>query len=442
MRLRHLALPSALLGVLLIGYAPFLHAFNAIYYPGMLAPRAAGTLWLSWGTTLAVPLLGCAFVEIARALSAGARRDDANDHRHLDRGAWLLAAAALVSVTPAIMAPEVWRARPGEGVHFDRPSLHELASPLWLGIAVLAVILGSKLGESAAADAALPSRNAPSPSPTARGRVLTAACWAATLTTIPSMGGEFHFDVPSAFVRVIELYLCVWLASTWRPHEPRAPRLAIVRVLVLADLTRVLLTASITPLVFGRASYWTMYERHLFTAGRYVAAAVHAPLTAALALLLGWWIARTVRRRPMATLLVGTATRASASRRSARARRLTRIFLLAHATWLATSATLVTLLAIVDATSGHDDGLGESWRAGIGGWSGIPVIQLGATWVMSLAVAHWMASTAIALAPLGADALARRARSDDRAWLGFGAALGVLIVSVLARLAAWSLHLA
>ncbi len=432
---RSLARLLLVLGILVVGYAPFLHFFNALYYAGMHAGKSVGSLWLSWAFTLQVPLLGFAFLEGAVALGVGGSRSAsiAAERAGLVRVGALFAAASVLSGLRDVLLTEVYATRFGAGVFFAWPAARELASPaalasLALGLALVSAHIGAG-GEGAVV-------GSPAAAPAQRwSRAALVACWLAPLLTIPSMGGEVHFDVPTRFVHVCELVLVTALAIDWAERRSPTSARATLLAVVLADLAATLLGPSALPLLYGRGRDWMLYERLQFDHGRFVNGAVAA--LGALALASGA-LAGLLRSRGGRWLGLQTAMATEPAKRRDRSRAMwvLHVFLLVSIGWFVTSMSGLTLVWLHDLVFGVGGPI--AWRTARPRLAAqaIPTLEMLASWVGAMAAAHLMVSTALRLdvAMGGASAPAgNRDTSDRQAWVAFFAAALVLCGAVVAR---------
>ncbi|MBK7978396.1 MAG: hypothetical protein IPK07_35890 [Deltaproteobacteria bacterium] len=426
-------------GVLVVGYAPFLHAYNAVYYGAVLPCRSIGMVWLSMPFTLAVPLLGFALVALGAGFLAANRGpsrsplgfdpEELADRLRLPLR--LLAAVALVSGVGFAMSSEVYDREPLEGVHFTTPRREEwvtVALPAVVGLGVAGV--GHRLRDSRRACAA----RAPV---TARASRLAVAAsftgWLLPMAAVGRGGWDVHFDVPPGFVLVIEWALGLAVAAAWAGGASRSVLARLAAAWVLADLTRVIFGDSATALIYGRARDFTFYERQLFTVGRFVNGTVAMIWIAMLAGCCALLLRDSRLASPPSP---SSAQEARAPRRSVSGR-LAELavwwFLLLSVAWFVFSISGLHLLSL------HDRVVGEcapEGRSATGRTLAVVVsgLQIAAGWVLSMGAAHLMTSAAIELRTVQRGGASGRERSDARAWQAMLATALLLCVISLVRL--------
>ncbi len=442
-RTRSLAASLALLllgsGVLLVGYAPFLHVYNAVYYAAVLPCRSIGTAWLSLPLTLAVPLLGFALVALGTSFvrasppadDGGWGLDTTTLVDDLDRPLRLLAAVALVTGLGYAMSSEVYDGAPLEGVGFEPPRLHQ-----WVVVALPAVaaLLVGRIGSR---DGSAPRSSRIRPGVTDRRSrwlaFMALAGWTLPVAAVARGGWDIHFDVPPGFVLVVEWALALALGVAWTSAAGASVRMRLATGFVVAGLVRVGLGDSASSLIHSRARDFTFYERHLFTVGRFVNGPVALVWIAVLA---GCCVALLRDSRRPAAGEAGRTTSGAGAVRGAAARgagRLAEAFLVLSIVWFGISMTALDLVRMRDRLSGE-------CTANASGEGVASVVQLAAGWLLAMGAAHLMASSALELGDALRGTSRRRPLADRRAWQTMlGASLTLCLVS-WARLAWLAIH--
>lgn len=434
-----LAVLSVGSGVLLVGYAPFLHAYNAVYYGVVLPCRSIGTAWLSLPLTLAVPLLGFALVALGTGFvrASAPAQDDVRGIDTtilvdgLDRPLRLLAAVALVTGLGYAMSSEVYDGAPLEGVWFGAPRLHQ-----WIVVALPAVA-ALLLGRLSPRDCGAPRGARVSVGTTdRRSRWLALAAlagWAFPIAAVARGGWDIHFDVPPGFVLVVEWALAIALGAARSSGAGGSVSIRLATGLVVADLVRVALGDSASSLIHSRSRDFTFYERHLVTVGRFV----NGPVALVwIAILAGCCVAllRDTRRSPLREASCATA-RVDAVRGTAvwAAGRVTEAFLVLSVVWFVISMTALDLVRVRDRLAGEctASGPGEGVAS---------IVQLAAGWLLAMGAAHLMASAALELGHALRGTARCRAVADRRAWQTLLAASLALCLVSWARLAWLALH--
>lgn len=434
-----LAVLSVGSGVLLVGYAPFLHVYNAVYYGVVLPCRSIGTAWLSLPLTLAVPLLGFALVALGTSFVRAS--PPADDHGwgidtatlvdDLERPLRLLAAVALVTALGYAMSSEVYDGAPLEGVWFGAPRVDQ-----WIVVALPAVT-ALLLGRLAPRDSGAP-RGASVRVGVSEGRarwlaLAALAGWALPVAAVARGGWDIHFDVPAGFVLVVEWALAIALGAAWSSGARASLSIRLATALVVADLVRVGLGDSASSLIHSRARDFTFYERQLFTVGHFVNGAVALVWIAILA---GCCVAllRDSRRASAGEASCSGAWRGALPGSAAwAAGRVTEVFLVLSVVWFVISLTALDLVRMRDRLAGE-------CTASAPGDGVASVVQLASGWLLAMGAAHLMTSAALELGDALRGTARGRALADRRAWQTVLAASLTLCVASWARLAWLALH--